>query len=288
MAATDLFRQQAIPPQDIAPWIERQLEQWPEAAARFDALSQCLSREIPVEGQAAYRVVFNPARIVSTAANVDAKSIAARPCFLCASNRPTRQMSLDRGDYEILVNPFPIFPGHITIPTKAHTPQVALGRAADMARFALELEGYTIFYNGARCGASAPDHAHFQGVPDRWLPLRDVYPFATIRFVASPADAEASLQAIACKLPCQRGDDEPAWNLLCHRAGASSDMVEFVVIPRRQHRPDNYGSGDGQILLSPASVDLGGTVVAPRRQEFDLLDSTLLTTLFTQLCYDQI
>ena len=281
---------------DINDFIARQLAAWPEAAQRFAALDSALSRSIDIPGRQPYSLMFNPARIVSSAARTDAASIASRPCFLCSHNRPAAQMVMPYGDYEILVNPFPIFPGHLTIPSRCHTPQAIEGRAADMARLALALQGFTLFYNGARCGASAPDHFHFQAAPSSHLPLRADYHFLTFRFTATPANAESMTQAALARAravvnSAAKGadgscsdDPEPPVNILCS-AVTGSDSVEFVVIPRRAHRPANFGSGPGQLLMSPPSADLAGTLVAPRREEFDRLDTPMLLDLFNQLCF---
>lgn len=274
---------------DIHDFISAQLDCWPEAAARFAALDTACVRYVDVPGYEPYRLMFNPSRIVSSAARTDAASIAARPCFLCRCNRPALQRALEFGDYEILVNPFPIFPGHLTVPSVSHTPQAIAGRTGDMARVALALRGFTVFYNGPKCGASAPDHFHFQAAPSEHLPLRAGYPFLTFRFKATPADADKMMSKTLAAVRNLAGEPaadgaEPPVNILCAATG-NDDEVEFVVIPRKAHRPRNFGSGVGQLLMSPASADLAGTLVAPRRQEFDILDTPMLTDLFSQLCY---
>ncbi|MDE6366890.1 MAG: DUF4922 domain-containing protein, partial [Muribaculaceae bacterium] len=155
---------------DINAFIERQLREWPEAAARFEALDHVKCKTV-----GGYNVQFNPARAVSTAAKTDAASIARRPCFLCDANRPQQQLHIEWEDLQILVNPYPIFPGHLTIAAKKHQPQTMLGRAAQMRRLSRELPGYTVFFNGAKCGASAPDHFHFQAVPSRYMRIARRY-----------------------------------------------------------------------------------------------------------------
>lgn len=268
---------------DINDFISRQLEKWDEAATRFDKLGEQQTRTIVTPSGIPFKVTYNPSRMRSTAAKVDKASIAARPCFLCSKNRPVVQDSISLGDYELLLNPFPIFPRHLTIPAREHIEQAISGRASDMAAMALLLNGFTLFYNGAKCGASAPDHFHFQAVPEESLPLLDRYPFAVIRFAASIDEAEDKLTQALDRLPVYDGEAEPRVNILC-RANSGS-TVEFVIIPRRRHRPGNYGEDDGQMLLSPASVDLGGTIVAPRQKEFDTLDGAMLQALFDEVCY---
>lgn len=268
---------------DINAFISRQLEKWEEAAARFANIGDAMRRTIVTPAGIPFNVTYNPSRIRSTAAKVDKASIAARPCFLCEKNRPAVQESVPLGDYEILLNPFPIFSRHLTIPAREHIGQEIRGRASDMAAIALLLNGFTIFYNGAECGASAPDHFHFQAVPSESLPLLNRYPFAVMRFAASTSEAEMKLSKALERLPIDEGETEPRVNILCQAISGTS--VEFVIIPRRRHRPENYGDGDGQMLLSPASVDLGGTVVAPRQKEFDALDGLTLQAIFDEVCY---
>lgn len=268
---------------DINEFVDRQLAAWHEARNRHEALARVETRRIDLADGTRYEVIFNPSRITSTAARVDAASIAARRCFLCRENRPSEQMAINADGYEILVNPFPIFPRHLTIAAIDHTPQIIAGRVGDMARLATELPGFTLFYNGAKCGASAPDHFHFQAVPNRYLPLRERYPFKVLRFRATTSDAESAFSETISQLPIHSDEAEPRINVLC--TAISDDMIEFVIIPRRAHRPANYGDGNGEVLLSPASVDLGGTIVTPRRKEFDSLDATSLSEIFTQLCY---
>lgn len=137
---------------NIHDFIDRQLGSWPEAAERHRALAHVESRSIDMFGQKV-TVQFNPSRAISTAAKVDAASIAARPCFLCAANRPRQQSGLAWKGYTILVNPYPIFRGHLVIAADSHTPQSLKGRTADMRELSRLLPGYTVLFNGARAGA---------------------------------------------------------------------------------------------------------------------------------------
>lgn len=290
----------------------RELDKWPMAAANYAALKDVETRQINVDGLTV-SVQYNPARRVSTGASIDKAAIAARPCFLCAKNRPPEQGALRWGaSYEVLVNPFPIFDHHFTIPEMAHTPQIVKGRGTDFVDLARDLEGYAVFYNGARCGASAPDHMHFQAVPKDKLTL-----IAEIEKRMPATTDYVELQAsvgfpfgfyvldINRRHPAVEGRDtlhmlysvidpwtdekdylahEPNFNLICFE---SDKCTRAVIIPRRKHRPDNYGDGPGQILLSPASVDLGGVFVTPRKEDFDSLTAADLREVYRQLCYTE-
>lgn len=277
----------------------RQLEQWPDAAAAFAALEGVETREVDVDGFT-FILQHNPARARSTAAKVDAASLAARPCFLCGSNRPAEQMSqrFDVGhEFELLVNPFPIFPLHFTIPSVHHEPQSITAKGgpvpADMFVMARRMPGMAVFYNGPRCGASAPDHMHFQAVEADRLPLvraveerPGTLPMEVRYIIAdNAAEAQAEFAGIVAELAGRqenKGEDEPRMNVIAtYRDGE----YRVIVIPRKAHRPDFYGTGDGQFLLSPASVDLGGVLVIPSAEDFKAIDAAVIKELIAQTAF---
>lgn len=154
--------------------LTEQKENWELARTNFAGLKTVRTKSFNF-GDFEVKVQFNPARIVSSGAKVDAKTIAERKCFLCTENRPAEQTAVDAGDYLVLVNPFPIFPEHFTIPRKEHVDQQIKPYFADMLELAEALDDYLIFYNGPRCGASAPDHMHFQAGTKNFLPLVNDY-----------------------------------------------------------------------------------------------------------------
>ena len=154
----------------VQEFLERQIRDWDTAKNNYEALKHVKVKEFELNGSTV-KVQFNPARIVSSAAKVDAKSLKERKCFLCEANRPAVQEGLPWEDYTILVNPFPIFPKHLTIPANEHTPQLIAGRISDMMKIARVLESYVVFYNGPKCGASAPDHMHFQAGNVGFMPV---------------------------------------------------------------------------------------------------------------------
>jgi len=157
--------------QTIHNLLTEQLASWETARNNYAVLSEVQVKELNVNG-ILYKVQFNPARIVSSGAKVDAKSIKERKCFLCPANLPAVQKGIPfEGHYNILVNPFPIFPRHLTVPETAHVAQRIAPRFGDMLDLARQLTDYTIFYNGPKCGASAPDHAHFQAGNKGFMPI---------------------------------------------------------------------------------------------------------------------
>ena len=152
---------------------DEQLAEWPLAGSNYRALDQVRTKLFE-DGKALYKVQFNPARIASSSAKVDTQSIRARACFLCPHHLPAEQRGIAfKTHYRILVNPFPIFPRHLTIPDLQHVDQRIEGRIDDMLDLAQELDHYVVFYNGPQCGASAPDHFHFQAGNKGLLPVEE-------------------------------------------------------------------------------------------------------------------
>ena len=208
--------------------VDDQLRDWEEVRLRTMSLRDVKIKDVTVDG-IPWRVQFNPARVVSTGAKVDKASIAARPCFLCRDNRPQCQHIHQWGDYEILVNPFPIFPGHLTIASCHHEPQSVNGHVGDMLRLACDLEGYTVFYNGPQCGASAPDHLQFQAGPSEYMPLDRRYPFKRHYFIDSQERVGEALSELLDSLSAY--GDEPMVNIALRAVDSST--IEAVVVPRR-------------------------------------------------------
>lgn len=289
---------------EINALIYSQIEEWPQAATGFGALQSVQTRDISVPG-IDVRVQFNPARMVSTGAKIDAVSVKARKCFLCEANRPEAQRGIAWGDhYTILVNPFPIFPRHLTIPDDSHIPQQIKGRICDMVQLSMDLEGYTIFYNGPKCGASAPDHMHFQAGNSDFLPFWNAIENDSLKTLANESgtmlsisgclpfnvfviegtsshDCEALFDRLYEALPQREDETEPMMNVLCRTIAG---RIELVVIPRKKHRPSFYGTDEGCMVLSPASVDLGGVFITPRAEDYANLDSSTVQKVYDELC----
>lgn len=286
---------------------ESQLREWETAAKNYAALQQVREKTCTVSSNT-FRVQFNPARIVSSAAKVDAQSIRERACFLCAANRPVEQNGLSfLAKYTILINPFPIFPRHLTIPAVLHTPQRIKGRINDMLELAATLEDYIIFYNGPRCGASAPDHIHFQAGNKGFLPMETEWRAKglllsetkqgnlwkindTLRtgWILEGSDKEGIrllFETIYQLLEEQPTPDEPMMNLLAWTEGSKWILV---VLPRRKHRPDCFfAEGEQQLTISPASVDLGGVFITPLEKDFNKITPEDIAGILQEVCLDQ-
>lgn len=256
--------------------VDDQLRDWEEVRLRTMSLRDVKIKDVTVDG-IPWRVQFNPARVVSTGAKVDKASIAARPCFLCRDNRPQCQHIHQWGDYEILVNPFPIFPGHLTIASCRHEPQSVNGHVGDMLRLACDLEGYTVFYNGPQCGASAPDHLHFQAVPSEYMPLDRRYPFKRHYFIDSHERVGEALSELLYSLSAY--GYEPMVNIALRAVDSST--IEAVVVPRRAHRPQCYDT----VKVSPGAVDVFGTLITVSEADFDAVDSSLAASVFNDVAF---
>lgn len=283
-----------------------QLSVWPLCRANVRAMKDAAVREIAI-GDFTAKVVNIPSRAISTKADTSADALRARPCFLCAANRPVEQRVMPfegaKGKrYNIQLNPYPILPNHFVIPSVEHIPQSIWHRFVDMLRLAKRRPGYTILYNGPRCGASAPDHFHFQAVPSGLLPLecsvargehleyvtglRDAglfryHGFASGVFVLKATTSKSMNKLFYRLLDCVDtvpGDDEPRFNLICWRDGGE---YKAVVVLRSVHRGANYYSGDPKhhLTMSPGCVDMCGCFVTIDRGDFDKMDGALLREL---------
>ena len=275
---------------EIKQLLADQKTEWELAGKNFSGLENVQVREFQFDGFT-LKVQFNPGRIVSSAAKVDKKSIEARPCFLCAANRPVEQRGVTFGEYEVLVNPFPIFPEHFTIPAFAHTPQQIKGNFGNMIDLAQAMEGFSLFYNGPKCGASAPDHFHFQAGNTGFMPLddemtalkekygdiweKDNVNYCAIKdglrnfFVLESASKMYMINAFAyiyTELENQESEEEPMLNILARYIDGG---WRILVFPRALHRPSQYfADGKENILISPASVDMGGVLITPQEKDF--------------------
>ncbi len=292
-------------PKNIQSLLDGQLTSWQLAKNNYQALRQVRMKELDVDGTR-YQVQYNPGRIVSSSAKVDAGSIQERKCFLCPDNLPAEQESLPfKTHYHILVNPFPIFPKHLTIADVSHTPQRIRHRMIDMLDLASYASDYVVFYNGPKCGASAPDHAHFQAGNKGFLPIevdwRDNtrhildYRSATLwglddsccpaLIIESPDrwEAEELFVIVYQAMEQNTDDEEPMMNLLTWVNMEGNWVV--CIFPRKKHRPSCYFAQDEtNLLISPASVDLGGVFITPREEDFEKLTAADIAAILREVC----
>ena len=287
----------------ISRFFNRQLEKWADARHRFRDLKHVETHQLSEQ----IKLQWNPARIVSTGAKIDKKTLGERPCFLCEKNRPKEQMTKQIDEqFQLLVNPFPILPVHFTIPARKHQPQAIYKNYGEMHRFLSLHSELMIFYNGPKCGASAPDHLHFQSGTSGILPLQanwqrlsrnltdvvslnDDEKIAVLRDFVVPAfviiskseDSDETLfQRLYKSMPTRGDETEPMMNIVAWRKG--EDYIS-VVIPREKHRPECYfAEGDGQVLVSPGALDMSGLIITPREEDFRKLDQKKATAILQE------
>lgn len=297
--------------QELDKFIKDQLSVWPLAAANFRALKSARTRQLEVDGLLC-TVQCNPRRILSSTADTTPQAIAARKCFLCADNRPAEQFHLKfegrKGRmYNIQVNPYPIFPGHLVIVREEHIPQAIWHHFPDMLDFAMKYRDYTVFYNGPGSGASAPDHLHFQAVPRLSMPLEravDAYldkpgevlasvKDATLYRYAGFAEGVFALKATTSKsmaklfyrlLDCTdkvEGDIEPKFNLFAYcRDGEYRAFVTLRAAKRSHHY---YSDGPDHLTISPGAADMAGFFVAPFEEDFEKVTSADLEEMLSEV-----
>ena len=277
----------------LTDFFHNQLNQWQDVAKRFEELKGVQTREV---GSALAQ--FNPARLVSTGAKIDKATLAKRPCFLCEKNRPGEQIVLPFGEsFDILVNPFPILPVHFTIPSRHHQLQAIAENYVQIHRLLRAYPQLMVFYNGPKCGASAPDHLHFQAGTSGMLPLqRDwqrLYETSLSLLQLNGTEGIYEIKDYICPalaivshtekhdvelfsrlyeaLPLKEDETEPMMNIVAWRNG---DAFISVVFPREKHRPDCYSAeGEAQCLVSPGSLDMAGLLILPRQSDFERMTS---------------
>ncbi len=285
--------------------IEQQLDLWPEARDNFFRLREAERRALVLEDLAG-AVQHNPARIRSTGASVDAVSVAARPCFLCSDNRPSCQVSFEWPEgWDFLVNPYPVLPVHFTIASKTHRPQDRI--PLDIAVMAEAAPDLTFFFNGARAGASAPDHMHVQAVLKTELPLIRIaesfhpdhrhgfmtsaesglsLPFQFISAVITPDATGMKTLALAHHafgIDADTGEADQGLVNAFFWTG-DSGLLRCIVVPRRRHRPSCFHSeGRERFLISPGAIDMAGLVITPRREDFERLDADIMKAIYGEV-----
>ena len=287
----------------ISRFFNRQLEMWEDARHRFRDLKHVEVRQLSDQ----LKVQFNPARIVSTGAKIDKHTLGERPCFLCERNRPKEQMTKQIDDhFQLLVNPFPILPVHFTIPATKHQPQSIYRHYGEMHRLLSLHSELMVFYNGPKCGASAPDHLHFQAGTSGVLPLQtnwqrlsrsltdvislnDEEKISVLRDFLVPAfviiskseDSDEELfHRLYRSMPMRGDESEPMMNIIAWRKG---DEFISVVIPREKHRPDAYfAEGEAQMMVSPGALDMAGLIITPREEDFSKINLDKATALLRE------
>ena len=288
---------------NIRAFFTHQLDTWDEIRQRYEAL-----KHVGLKQLGHRQLQYNPARMVSTGAQIDRQTIAQRACFLCEKNRPEEQLTLDLGDdFELMVNPFPVLPMHFTIVRKTHVPQTILENYTEIHRLLELFPELFVFYNGPMSGASAPDHMHFQAGIGQELPLKTVLRklekeqqvlikqgngsslsmFNSVSFKAFVIKSKAQetemtlFKQLYAAMPVREGEKEPRMNIVAWRDG-SEDVI--VVLPRDNHRPACYfEEGDRRMVISPGALDMAGLIITPREEDFNRMSEDKLISILKEV-----
>lgn len=290
--------------------LEEQRESWQELKDAYDALKTVRTRSLLLKGFSVL-LYYNPGRLISATAAVGKKDIRERPCFLCIDNLPSEQKGIFyRNDYLILCNPRPVLPSHFTVAHVEHHPQAISERFDAFLRLAEDLgNGWITLYNGPRCGASAPDHLHFQALPTGHIPIeREIHGEARLLLVARvegvsiyaandlgreilvlkgnnrESMTQAFLKVLSALKAAIHNDDEPMVNV----AGFYNKGSWLVALfPRQKHRPDVfYREGDERIVVSPGVVEMAGVLVTPMEKDFEQLDTETVEAIYQEVSMD--
>ena len=288
---------------NIRAFFTHQLDTWDEIRQRYEALKYVGLKQLGHR-----QLQYNPARMVSTGAQIDRQTIAQRACFLCEKNRPEEQLTIDLGDdFELMVNPFPVLPMHFTIVRKTHVPQTILENYTEIHRLLELFPELFVFYNGPMSGASAPDHMHFQAGIGQELPLMTVLRklekeqqvlikqgngsslsmFNSVSFNAFVIKSKAQETEMAlfkqlyAAMPVREGEKEPRMNIVAWRDGSENVII---VLPRDNHRPACYfEEEDRRMVISPGALDMAGLIITPREEDFNRMSEDKLISILKEV-----
>jgi ribosomal protein S18 acetylase RimI-like enzyme len=290
--------------------LSRQKKAWPNLGEGYESLKDVRERDLPCKGFSV-RLQYNPRRIKSSLADVSGKNVNERRCFLCLNQLPEAQKGiLYRNDYLILCNPMPVFSSHFTVSHLDHRVQVIAEHIDTFLQLMADFgSGWTVLYNGPRCGASAPDHLHFQAVPSGQMPIekeiREGKKLTLMKQVDNVLlyclrDLGREVIILEGNEPMAVGiafkgflnvlkkalliDEEPMMNI----AGFYEERRWCLVIfPRRKHRPDAFfREGDARVVVSPGVIDMGGLLITPIEKDFDRLDAAAVEGIYGEVSLD--
>ncbi len=286
----------------------QQSNAWPLLKQGIESLSSADLKKYFFDGYE-INAQFNPGRINSTLANVSPKAVKKRECFLCAENLPKEQQGIIYKDkYSILCNPFPIFINHLTISSISHLPQRIKKSFSDLLEISSDIADYSFIYNGPESGASAPDHLHFQACKKESLPINIDYEGlknefgeeiisngvvvraiddGTRKIFSLESDSAKSLIKIfniiySLYAIISKSHVEPMMNIISSYEEETGWRI--MIFFRKKHRPDAYFKEDDEnILVSPASIDLGGVLVIPLEKDFKKIDKDIISGIFREV-----
>ena len=285
----------------------RELELRGRAFVNYGALKEVEVKDMTIDGFPA-KLFFNPARVRSVMADVSPEALKKRACFLCPDGLEPLQLttvwdSPTGQTYFIRVNPFPIFNHHFTISSAIHERQTFAPHMESMLHLAQAMPEMSIFYNGPMCGASAPDHMHFQAVPRHSMPIEDHFDTNYANAVlVQESDLQSHLAALEKVLSMasipenasQTGsltagashteEWEPRWNIISWYEPASSPKFNTIIFFRRESRPQIFFAPENErILFSPGTVEMGGIGIVANRESFDRITPEVLRSMIQEV-----
>lgn len=292
-------------------FFQRQLRQWPLAQENYQSQAQASYRDVHYSDCCRIRLVCLPKRIGSSSAKLTAKGEVNRPCFLCAHRLPPEQISLPYGEFSLLVNPFPVFPQHFTLAFSAHRRQSLEGHWPVLFQLAEDMTDFVVFFNGSLCGASAPDHLHFQAGSKGLIPIQTDYPkwrtkacvelhreknwswFRLDNMLRNAwlLEGSCSKELIRCCQQisqqlgqCLQSEGDQHLNVLMWR---ENEQFVCLLFPRQCHRPSCFfAEGEAQRITSPASVEMGGYYIFPRESDFERTTPDELAQIYAEVSLD--
>jgi hypothetical protein len=287
--------------------LAEQKKEWLDLRKGCESLKEVRERDVRCRGFSV-RLQYNPGRIKSSLASVGEKNANEGRCFLCLNRLPEGQKALlYRSEYLILCNPMPIFSSHFTISHLAHRRQAIVEHIELLLQLMSEFgSGWTVFYNGPKCGASAPDHLHFQASPSRQMPIekeireeKRLIPMTQVEGVLLYRGKGLGREVVILEGDDPRAvggafqgfqnalkeilllDEEPMMNV----AGIYEERKwRLVIFPRRKHRPDAFfKKGDGRVVVSPGLIDMGGVLVTPVKKDFERLNASAVESIYREV-----
>ena len=287
--------------------LSEQSRTWPDLQEGYASLKEVRERTLSCSGFSV-RLQFNPGRMKSTVAPVGSAEAKKGECFLCLNHLPEGQKGiLYRGEFLILCNPAPVFHSHFTISHVEHRPQSIAENVDTFLRLMTDFgPGWTVLYNGPRCGASAPDHLHFQAVPSgRMLIEKELREERRSTLRAKENDVLLyRLKDLGREVILLEGNDqtalspafkrfldkmkdvlvqdsEPMMNIAGFLEGTT---FRLVIFPRRKHRPEAFfGEGENRIVVSPGVIDMGGVLITPVEKDFKRLDASAVESIYAEV-----
>ncbi|OGP63945.1 MAG: hypothetical protein A2169_08785 [Deltaproteobacteria bacterium RBG_13_47_9] len=290
--------------------LAEQKKRWQDLREGVESLKGVRERDISCS-RFSVRLQHNPKRIKSSLTGVGDKNGKQRKCFLCLNHLPEDQKGiLYRGKYLILCNPMPIFPSHFTVSHLDHRLQSIVQHTHTLFQLMDDFgSGWKILYNGPKCGASAPDHLHFQVVPSGQMPIeKDIREEKRLTLMKqTDGILFYGVKDLGREVILIEGDDltalefsfkgylnglrkillideEPMINVVGFHEETKRRLVIF---PRRKHRPDAFfKEEEARILVSPGVIDMGGVLITPVEKDFERLDGASVEGIFKEVSSD--